>query len=212
MIKRSALATSALAAALLVPAGAHASTLTLNKTCYAEGEVANVAGAGFTHNIVFSQPLGNLVDGPTPDAFTAAFAAPVQPDNRTMAQSTATLSATDTQDGTQNASVSYTLVNFAADFGTSFKSAKAKRKWSFSGFPVGLPVYGHFRKGGKKVVDYKFGVAPAPCGQFTKRAPGVPKKKAKFGKYTIQLDNAPTYSANTRPAYRASFKVIKVFK
>lgn len=208
MISRSALAITVIALGLLVPAGASAGTVTLNKTCYVEGEVASYAAAGFTSGpFTFSTPAS--ASG-TAAAFSGQFNAPIQPNNLTTAITTETFSITSPVDGT--AAASYQLVNFAADFGTSFKSAKAKRTWSFSGFPVGLPVYGHFRRGGKKVVDYKFGVAPAPCGQFTKRAPGVPKKKAKFGKYTVQLDNAPKYSSLTRPAYRAGFKVIKVFK
>jgi hypothetical protein len=210
MITRTVLATSALAAALLVPAGAHAATVTLDKTCYVEGQVANYSASGFPTpgTITFSDPA-TLTDT-APGAFVGQFNAPIQPDNRTNAITTQTFTVTSPSDGT--ATANYSLVNFAADAGTSFKSAKAKRKWSFSGFPVGLPVYGHFRRGGRKVVDYKFGVAPAPCGQFTKRAPGVPKKKAKFGKYTVQFDNAKKYSSATRPAYRYGFKVIKIFK
>lgn len=211
MITRSALTTSAIAAALLVPASASAGTVALDKPCYAEGSIVNFSGGGFppSHNLTFSTPsafTGNQA------AFSGQFPAPIQPDNRTNAITPQTFTVNDVDDPAQSASAAYSLVNFSVDAGTSFKSAKAKRKWSFSGFPVGLPVYGHFRKGGKKVVDYKFGVAPAPCGQFTKKAAGVPKKKAKFGKYTVQFDNAPKYSAATRPAYRSSFKVIKVFR
>ena len=44
MLMRSALATSALAAALLVPASANAGFVSVAKPCYAEGDVVNFSG------------------------------------------------------------------------------------------------------------------------------------------------------------------------
>ena len=75
MIKRSALATSAITAALLAPAGAHAGTVALDKPCYVEGSVVNFSGGGFplTDNLAFSTPsvfTGNQTN------FTGSFPAP----------------------------------------------------------------------------------------------------------------------------------------
>src|SRR3954453_7653979 len=114
MIMRSALATSALAAALLVPASANAGFVSVANPCYAEGEVVNFSGGGFplTDNLTFSTPAaftGNQ------KAFTGTFPAPVQPDNRTNAISTQTFTVNDVDDASQSASASYSLVNFAVD-------------------------------------------------------------------------------------------------
>lgn len=214
MLSRSALL-PVVALALLAPASAAgAATATLDKPCYVEGAPMVLNASGFANGSTITAS-GNGVfastGGPTNGSINpTALAAPIQPG---IGPTDISNNVLNVSDGTQTVPISYQLVNFAASAGTSIRSPKKKRAWNFSGFPVGSTIYAHFRRGGKTVSNYKFGVAAAPCGTLSKKAPLLPKvKKIKSGTYGVQIDGAPKYNAATRPAFLSKVRVFKTFR
>jgi hypothetical protein len=125
---------------------------------------------------------------------------------------TYTLEVEDFRNAAQNTTVQYQVTNFSAENGRQQRSPKAKRTWYFTGFPVGATIYGHFRHGGKTYSNYRFGKAAGPCGSLKKRAPGVPARTIRSGRWDIQLDTARRYKARTLPRIDASTFVFRTFR
>ena len=72
-------------------------------------------------------------------------------------------------------------------------------KWSFSGFPTGRTVYGHYTYEGRQTALQSFGRASGPCGLLTVRKrlyPATPHHMT----YRLQVDGHRKYSKHTEPA------------
>lgn len=214
MLSRSAFLPTAVALGVLAPASAGAATATLDKPCYVEGAPMVLNASGFANGSTITAS-GNGVfastGGPTNGSINpTTLAAPIQPGIGPTDVSNNVLTVSD---GASSVPIAYQLVNFAASAGTSIKSPRKKRAWNFSGFPVGSTIYAHFRRGGKTVSNYRFGVAAAPCGTLSKKAALLPNvKKIKSGTYGVQIDGAAMYNAATRPAYLSKVRVFKTFR
>jgi hypothetical protein len=198
-----------------VPASAHAATLTTDARCYVPGTTVTVAGTGFgAGNSIFVEgpqmfaaatgdPAGSIattVKAPSNGAFIA-------PGYRSF-----TLKATDQASGV-NASVSFDVANLTFATSGGIKSPSAKRTWNFSGFiqKPGKPIYGHFRSGGRTYANYRFGVPKGRCGLLKKRAPGIPSKRLRSGKWLIQVDYEPRYHRRTSPRVTSTTTVFSSF-
>jgi hypothetical protein len=72
-------------------------------------------------------------------------------------------------------------------------------KWTFSGFPAGRTVWGHYTYDGKDVARQSFGRPQGACGLLTVRRRLYPAT-ARHSAYRLQLDNHRRYSAHTTPA------------
>jgi hypothetical protein len=78
------------------------------------------------------------------------------------------------------------------------KALTFKTRWSFSGFPEGKTIYGHYLYGGKVIARQAFGKAKGPCGLLTvhKRLfPATPRHR----EYVLQLDSQRKYSKKASP-------------
>ena len=53
---------------------------------------------------------------------------------------------------------------------------REKTPFSFSGFPVGQTICGHYTYGGKLVARHAFGAAQGPCGTLSERTRVLPIK------------------------------------
>jgi len=82
--------------------------------------------------------------------------------------------------------------------GRGLSALTFRTRWSFSGFPEGREIWGHYLYRGKVVVRQKFGRAQGPCGLLTVRKrmyPARPHHRV----YGIQLDARRRYSKHTSP-------------
>jgi hypothetical protein len=79
------------------------------------------------------------------------------------------------------------------------------------GFPIGKPVWLHFRYGGKTRRNVSLGTAQAPCGKAQRRMPLLPTRSRR-GKWTVYVDQVRTYSAATKPQLKYSFVISRTFR
>ena len=173
-----------------------------------------ITGSGFpaASQVDISDHLG-LDDTATTDAngnFTLTERAPnpflVDPGQK---KDVITVTGFDTAGNEYRGTASTFFSAFAAEFSGSkpkpgLQALQERIKWSFSGFPVGSTVWGHYTFGGKLVASQAFGKATAPCGvlKVKRRAfPGRPGHR----RYKLQLDTRKKYSKKTEPRFRAPF-------
>jgi hypothetical protein len=196
-------------------ATAGAATLATDAACYVPGTQVNVTGTGFgATNAVFVE--GPQMFASTPGDAAGSIATAVKaPSNGAFiapGYKTFTLKATDQVTGV-NASVSFDVANLTFATSGGIKSPSTKRIWNFSGFiqQPGKPIFGHFRNGGRTYANYRFGVPTGRCGMLRKRAPGIPSKRLRTGKWLIQVDYEPRYHRNTSPRVTSSTTVFTTF-
>jgi hypothetical protein len=200
-------------AALVPAAAATAGTVTLDQPCYTPGSPILATGAGFSPATELT--LGGTETFPpvitdAAGAFQTQLVAPPTGNRgaRPADVVSQTLAVADPANPALNAALDYEVANFAVDRGTA-RNPKTVRRWYFSGFPTGQPIYGHFRYGGKTRANYRFGVATGACGLLSKRAPGIPGR-VRTGTWTLQIDSHRTYSAETTPQLRGQISVYLV--
>jgi hypothetical protein len=204
MLPRIAAALGAALATLVPAAAAHAGTVTLDRACYVEDSTMVATGSGFTPGSQLTLSGDGAFQNATADA-SGAFQVPIKvPVNPSIAARPSaivsyTLKVEDSSDATQNTSVGYQVVNYAAERGRS-SSPRKRRKWYFSGFEPGQPIYAHFRYHGRTEANYRMGIAQGPCGTLARSAPGIVARRLKAGSWTIQVDQFKTYNASTTPA------------
>ncbi len=201
--------------ALAATPSAGAATISTDAACYVAGGQIGVSGAEFgPGNPVFLQgeQMFASVPADASGVLSATLTAPslgavIGPTFKSF-----TLTATDqTTRAAASSTIKVANLTFATNGGV--KSPKAKRIWSFSGFlqRPGKPIYGHFRYRGKTYADYRFGVPKGPCGMLKKRAPGIPAKRVRTGKWNIQVDFERRYKRNVSPRVTSSTTIFTTF-
>jgi hypothetical protein len=195
------------AAAATVPA-----TLKVNRACYIRvGKTRPtmvVTGSGFPAGdpVTVSDSTGTFIENVNADAsgnITATGPAPyaffLKPGEKRD-----TITATDfSLDGNEYAGSASTLLSeldasARPRRGRGLSALTLKSRWSFSGFPEGREIWGHYLYHDKVVVRQKFGRAHGPCGLLTVRKrlyPARPHHRL----YGIQLDARRRYSKHASP-------------
>ncbi|MDQ3631919.1 MAG: hypothetical protein M3417_11760, partial [Actinomycetota bacterium] len=193
------------AGALALPAGASAAVATLDRPCYVSGQPGTLSLSGFAPNAMVTLANADLGTRKVLTDATGSFAIQITPpDGRNFPRPGSReflISATEDANPANTATAASRIapLAFATDKGT--KSPKATRSWSFSGFVTGQNIYGHFRFKGQTKGNFRFGRAAGPCGEYKRRAPGIPVKgRVSAGSWRVQIDHKPTYSAKTQPS------------
>jgi hypothetical protein len=78
------------------------------------------------------------------------------------------------------------------------------------GFPVGQPVWLHYRFGGKTRRSVSLGAAQAPCGKAQRRMALLPTRSRR-GKWTVYVDQVRRYSPATKPQLKYTFVISRRF-
>ncbi|MEA2129754.1 MAG: hypothetical protein QOJ85_2645 [Solirubrobacteraceae bacterium] len=78
------------------------------------------------------------------------------------------------------------------------------------GFPVGQPVWLHYRFGGKTRRSVSLGTAQAPCGKAQRRMALLPTRSRR-GKWTVYVDQVRRYSPATKPQLKYTFVISRRF-
>jgi hypothetical protein len=185
----------ATAGAVAAPASAEAASIAVQAPCIVSDQPVTVVGSGFTPNTLITLD-GDASGSATSDA-NGAFSAPIPaPAVTTIAPKTVTVNASDPANPANTATVSFQVVKGAYVSNVPINGRPAeKTTWRFAGFQSGAPVYGHFRLNGTTRRNYRFGTAKGPCGTLVVQAPRVPVRKVLAGKWTLQLDQRPTYAS-----------------
>jgi hypothetical protein len=209
------LLTAAIGAGVLAPiavgasaASAAAATVTVDKACYVVAQplpAMTITGTGFVpgDDVEITDSLGGLSASGTADVNGDIDIATTAPDAYFKAPGvkTDTVTATDaTQAGT---TIAATTAPLQAATGKTRRAPGLKAftfttKWSFSGFPEGATIYGHYRYRRKIVATQAFGKAVGPCGTLivSKRIfPATPRHRS----YDLQVDASRKYSRKASP-------------
>jgi hypothetical protein len=129
---------------------------------------------------------GNIASRVDPPAFGS---------HSTMQQSF-NLIASEVANPANTAMSTFREVRFGFDASPSTGRPARRVTYTARGFLPGKPVYAHFRFRGRTRRDVKVGVAGEPCGIASKKMRLLPTK-TRFGRWTIYMDQAPTYSKST---------------
>jgi hypothetical protein len=207
---RTAVLSSLVAVALVVPATASAASLSVNEKCYGPGEEVAFSGVGFTPNgpvalSVGGQQLGVGKVNPIGE-FEVSLAAP-DIDGK---QRTDTFTATDQTDLSLTASAPVHLTSLNVKVTPkNGNPAKAKRVVA-RGFTTGKVLWAHVRRG-KAKRNVKVGKLKGACKTLD-----VKRKlflaNAKDGVYHVYFDTKRKYSAKTRPQVGFEVVVFHTFK
>jgi len=205
------------AGALAAPAGASAATAALDLPCYVGGQPGVFAGFGFAPNAMVSIMNADL--GPTTvttdatGSFSRGFTPPPGTDLERPGSRDIVFTAAEVANPASTATATSKIAPLAFATNKGTKSPKSERSWSFSGWPVGRPIYAHFRLRGKTKGTFKMGVAAAPCGELKRRAPGIAiKGRVSAGLWTVQVDQSPRYSVATKPFLKDKTVVFTRFR
>jgi hypothetical protein len=189
-------------------------TLAVNAACYATASAKDrpaitITGSGYSPDgqvIITDQSASlDVTTTASPTGMVDATAPAPVPDLTKPGFKKDTITATEYSDsgveyqGTTTTDI--TLVEASAAHTKRAPGLKAltfKTRWSFSGFPEGKTIYGHYLYGGKFAARQAFGKAQGPCGVLTvhKRLfPATPKHR----EYVLQIDARKKYSKNATP-------------
>jgi hypothetical protein len=164
-----------------------------------------ITGSGFTpgDNVYFQSTPGDAYGDAAvnPDGtFTGTF-------NAATVSATAPIASTFTMKAVDDDNVSASATFLEAPLTAATVPARAKPTTRAtihaSGFTPDAPVYAHYLYGRKLIATTKLGVAQGPCGLLSDKTTLFPTKQ-KYDAYTVQLDDAPKYSAKSAPKLKAT--------
>ncbi len=188
-------AAAGVAAALVAPAGAHASVIAVQGACFVSGGPVPVTGSSFTPG--GSVSIGGGAFGSTVADAAGNFAATVTaPPVNTVAPRTIAITATDNSAPANTSGSQFRVI--ARVFNTNAPlngRPRQKTTWHFSGFPAGTAIYGHYRFHGRTMKNYRFGKPTGACGTLAVRARRMPMPSSRIrrGTWTLQLDQRRHY-------------------
>jgi hypothetical protein len=191
----------AAAAALLVPQAAEAASLAPLGACYrsldeAKRENVPVWGMDFTPgeqvNVYIDSKLvrqnvivlrDGTVQGDVP--------APYQP----TGERGFTLTVAEVGNAANTATATSRVTALALRLKPKRAAPSRRVRFIGSGFTDGPTVYAHYVRKGKHRKTVKLGAPQGPCGRISARRRQIPVKRPALGRWTVQVDNQPSYSA-----------------
>jgi hypothetical protein len=200
---------AAIAALLLLPAGASAAELTAKGRCYASGQRVAVSGSAFTPGapVAIAGDVTGAAQADAAGMFTTEIAAPPVAE---LAPRIVSVVAVDRANPSNTATLRMAVVREA--YGSNRPVAGRPREvttWRFAGFAPGRPIYAHFVLDGRVRGDYRFGVARGDCGTLTARAARIPGVRTLApGRWTLKLDQRMTYREST-PGSVVRFRIVR---
>jgi hypothetical protein len=195
--------------ALTVPAGAHAASLTAERSCYRSGERIDMTGAGFTPSgpVTLSVSGRQLASG-NADA-TGGFPAWATAPSVTSGQRTFDYTATDQTDLslTATASVAVTAVNVSVT--PKRGNPGTPRRIKARGFATGKTLWAHIKRGSKKR-NVKIGKVKGACGKVSAKRQ-LFESDAPSGVYEVRFDTRRRYSTTAVPQLLFFVTVYRTF-
>jgi hypothetical protein len=201
----SAAALVALAALVVAPAASAAGAIALSSPCYVataigKGATITVTGTGFPPGEpVFAQipaPGGLLAFGETTIAADGSLTATipdVSPESIDPVAEKETMQIKGVLSEQILAEAPFELTNLAVRTKPASAPYDHVVTYVFSGFAPGKPIYGHFLRGGKVVVNHKFGKSTGACGLLQAKSKLFPGNGPSSATYKIQFDDSKKY-------------------
>lgn len=202
----SAASLAALGALVVAPAASAAGTIALSSPCYVataigKGATITVTGSGFPPGEpVFAQipaPGGLLDFGETtvaPDGSIAVTIPDVSPESIDPVAEPETMQIKGVLSGQILAEAPFELTNLAVRTKPSTAPYNHVVTYEFSGFAAGKPIFGHFLRGGKVVVNHKFGKSTGACGLLKAKSKLFPGNGPSNATYKVQFDTSKKYN------------------
>ncbi|MDX6690873.1 MAG: hypothetical protein QOG15_2330 [Solirubrobacteraceae bacterium] len=200
-------------AALVAPAAAQAGAVAVDRPCYTEGDQVTLGGTGFSPGSTVSIS-GDGFYGSAPVLANGAFvyqgSAPLQSASKPGSKMVP-ITVTDSAGVTSSTSVR--VAPLAMRVKPSRGNPRKRVTWSFSGFPQGSTIYGHFSRGGR-TFSHRFGQAQGACGTLSTRARLLPiaSHRVRYGVYRGQIDTRPTLVSGTLPRLEFSLQIFKIYR
>jgi hypothetical protein len=199
---RLTLAILAAAAALLVPEAAQAAALAPLGPCYRSldsqtRETVPVWGMDFTPG----EQVRVLIDGKVvQDSVTVLpdgnVRGEVQAPYQAKGERGFTLTVAEIGNAANTATATSRVTALAMRLEPKLASPSRRVRFIGRGFTDGPMVYGHYVRKGKVRKTVKLGAPQGPCGRVSVKRPQIPIKRAANGRWTLQVDNQPAYSAD----------------
>ncbi len=195
----------------VVPAVASAAMISVDRPCYLEANAITVQGTGLRPGDTVDLSATGVFETASVGAsgrFAAQVAAPVLPASVPM-QRRFTLAASSESVPELVARTQFTVTTLAVGTSPTRVTPTHRVRFTFSGFPPGRAIFGHYLRGGKLRATHRFGIASGPCGTLSTRAREFPSSHPVAGVYHVQFDSRRRYSRHTRPRVGASLIVFK---
>ena len=191
----------AVVAVLLAPQAAQAAVLDPLGPCYRSvdsetREVVPVLGRGFTPGQTVTVRVDGIVaqDGVVADK-DGNVSGSVQAPYRPSGERPFTISVTEDNQPGNTASATSRVT--ALDFRLKPQEAKPSTRVRFigRGFTDGTSVYAHYVRKGRHRKTVRLGAAQGACGTIAVKRRQIPVRDPALGRWTLQVDNSPVYSA-----------------
>lgn len=205
---RLAVVTAALA--LAVPAAAQAATVAVDSTCYRPGQEGTITGGGYTPGAPVNFTLnGSPFGDTTADAAGNLVPATFTAGNVPGKQQRKTLTATDSLNGANTATTTFTGTNLDVVVKPRRGNPGKKKKIRARGFDRGRRLWAHVR--GPRKRNVKVGKIKGACGKL-KAKKRIFKPGYRVGVYTVQFDQRKKYRASTEPRVTFSVTIFNVVR
>ena len=209
---RARYAAYALAAVFGAPAGASAADVTVDQSCYAEGNAIGVAGSGYTPSSTATLTLDGTTSAADTDptgAFSTTLNAPFTTLKHPGAQQF-TLATRDVDTGAE-ASTTINVAKLGVDAFPLPHNPTQRITWYFGGFPSQKAIYGHWRFGGRTRGNHRMGRPQGPCGVLTARRVRSRPAASASGTWTVQFDHNRGDHAHAAPRVIVRINVYRTF-
>jgi hypothetical protein len=199
---RVSLAILAVAAAFLVPGSAQAASLAPLGPCYRSldeqtRETVPVMGADFTPGEQVRVSIdGRVVQDNVTVLPDGTVRGEVQAPFQRRGERPFTLAVEELGNTTNTATATSRVTALAMRLKPKNAKPSSRVRFIGRGFTDGPMVYGHYVRKGKLRKTVKLGAPQGPCGRVSVRHRQIPIKHAANGRWTLQVDNQATYSAD----------------
>ena len=207
---RTAVLPSIALVALAVPAAAPAASLSVDRSCYGQGEQVKFSGGGYTANGPVALSVGGQQLGISTANAVGEIAVSIPAPSIKGKQRTDKFVATDQTNLSLTATTPVKLTSLNVKVTPkNGNPAKAKRIVA-RGFTTGKTLWAHVRRGSSRR-NVKVGKLKGACKTLD-----VKRKlfldNAKSGVYNVQFDTKRTYSAKTAPQVAFLVTVFQTFR
>jgi hypothetical protein len=193
----------AAAAVLLVPHAAQAATLDPLGPCYRSvgpapelREAVPVLGRDFTPGEAVTISVNG--EPVKEDAYADAFGivrGDVRAPYRAKGEGLFTVTVTEKAQPSNTASMFSRVTALALRLKPSRAVPSQRVRFVGRGFTDGTEVFAHYLRAGKVRKTVSLGAPKGPCGRIDAKRRQIPIKRPAVGRWTLQVDNQPTYSA-----------------
>jgi hypothetical protein len=188
------------AAAMLAPQAAQAAALDPLGACYRSvdsetRESVPVRGTGFTPGETVSVAIdGEVVEQGYADTF-GVVAGDVPAPYQKGGERPFTVTLTEVRQPANTASASSRVTALTLRLSPQSAAPSDRVRFLGRGFTEGTEVFAHYVRAGKLRKTVSLGAPQGPCGRVSVKRRQIPIKRPAVGRWTLQVDNQPTYSA-----------------